>query len=52
MNTDHLPILTKINLATPIAKESATHNFRYVDWLEFNKELKKNLSDIGPAVTI
>ena len=52
MNTDHLPILTKINLATLIADESATHNFRDVDWPEFNKELERNLSEIGPAVTI
>jgi hypothetical protein len=52
MNTDHLPILTKLNLATPIAEEKATHNFRDVDWLEFNRELEKNLLEIGPAVTI
>jgi ribonuclease HI len=51
-NTDHLPILTKLNLATPIAEEKATHNFRDVDWLEFNRELEKNLLEIGPAVTI
>jgi hypothetical protein len=52
INSDHLPILTKLDLATTIIKESATHNFREVDWEEFNKELGKNLAVIEPAVTI
>jgi len=28
INTDHIPILTKIDLATPIAEVNTTHNFR------------------------
>jgi Endonuclease-reverse transcriptase len=52
INSDHLPILTKLDLATTITKESATHNFREVDWEEFNKELGKNLVVIESAVTI
>jgi len=31
INTNHLPILTKLDLATPIAEESAIHNFRDID---------------------
>ena len=52
ISTDHLPILTKLDLATAISEESTTHNFRDVDWEEFNKELEKRLTELGPAVTI
>jgi hypothetical protein len=31
INTDHLPILTRL-----ISEASVTHNFRDVDWEEFN----------------
>jgi exonuclease III len=36
INTDHLPILTRLDLATTISEASVTHNFRDVDWEEFN----------------
>ena len=52
INTDHLPILSKLNLETAIAKESAIHNFREVNWEEFNNKLKQWLTEIGPTVTI
>ena len=52
VNTDHLPILTKLDLATVLAAESNTHNFRDVDWTKFNKELGRRLTELGPAVTI
>jgi endonuclease/exonuclease/phosphatase family metal-dependent hydrolase len=52
VNTDHLPILTKLDLATEMTEEKTTHNFRDVDWRKFNKELEKQLMEIGPVVTI
>lgn len=35
-----------------LAEVSNTHNFRDVDWKEFNKELKERLSELGPMDTI
>ena len=52
INTDHLPILTKLDLATATVEESAMHNFREIDWEKFNSELGKRLQALGPAVTI
>ena len=52
INTDHLPILTKLDLATALTAETNTHNFRDVDWTEFNKELRNRLAELGPAVAI
>ena len=52
INTDHLPILTKLELATPIAEDSAMHNFREVDWGLFNKSLEKRLERVGCAERI
>ena len=52
INTDHLPILTKLNLTAALMEESNTHNFRDVDWDEFNGELERWLSETGPVVTI
>jgi hypothetical protein len=52
IKTNHLPILTKLNLATSISEESAMHNFRDVNWETFNKVLGGLLSAVGPAVTI
>ena len=52
INTDHLPILTKLDLATPIAEESAIHNFRDVDWEQFNKGLERQLARLRHAEKI
>lgn len=52
INTDHLPILTTLNLAATLSEESITHNFRDVDWEEFNKELSRQLATASPVVTI
>ncbi len=41
ISTDHLPIITKLDLATPIMEESAMHNFREVDWEQFSKRLER-----------
>jgi Endonuclease-reverse transcriptase len=43
INSDHLPILTKLNLATEIMEESTSRNFRDVDWEEFKNELERQL---------
>jgi hypothetical protein len=52
INTGHLLILTKLNVETTIAEESITHNFRDVDWEEFNKELQKQLTMSCPVTII
>jgi ribonuclease HI/exonuclease III len=52
INTDHLPILTKLNLDTATAEETTTHNFRDVDWEEFNNELQKQLTSTCPVTNI
>src|SRR6202789_2364967 len=52
INTDHLPILTSLNLATTISEASVTHNFRDVDWEEFNRELTKQLNASTPVAPI
>ena len=35
INTDHLPILTELNLAMSILEDNPILNFREVDWDEF-----------------
>ena len=52
INTDHLPIMTVLNL--DISKVQADHppNFRDVDWEEFGKELEKRLAALTPASPI
>ena len=51
--TDHLPVVTKLNLAIPITQPSATRNFREVDWGEFRERLSKHLEehDIPEQIT-
>lgn len=44
--TDHLPVVTKLNLAVTITQPSATHNFREVDWGEFREHLSKCLEEL------
>ncbi len=44
IKTDHLPIVTKLNLEVPMAQPSATRNFREVDWGEFRESLANRLS--------
>ena len=47
LKTDHLPVITKLNLATVLAPPSATHNFRQVDWVEFRNKLATRLNNLG-----
>ena len=44
--TDHVPILTAFDLQTPNADNRPSLNFNDVDWKEFNKTLKANLSTL------
>jgi len=46
INTDHLPILTELNLNANIAPEEEIHNFQNVDWAEFRKELSIQLAKL------
>jgi hypothetical protein len=46
--TDHIPILTNVELPVICTVIPPTYNFRMVDWEEFNKELEARLVDIPP----
>ena len=50
--TDHVPILTVIELEIPSTAHIATRNFKGVDWEEFNNKLSTMLHDIPAAMTI
>jgi len=52
INTDHLPILTELNLAANIIAERPIPNFRNVDWEVFHKTLEKNLARSAPAARL
>src|SRR5260221_4916436 len=49
INTDHLPILTDMNLCVDIKVADEIPNFREVNWSEFRKELSSQLHEILPA---
>jgi ribonuclease HI len=44
LKTDHLPVVTKINLEVPITQPSTCRNFREVDWEDFHNKLAARLS--------
>lgn len=50
--TDHLPILTKLDLTTPVAPPKEIRNFRKVDWEQFRKTLGAKLSQLSPPAAI
>jgi len=52
INTDHLPILTELDLTIGINKMVPHLNFRDGDWDDFSKELEKHLATLEPAVQI
>lgn len=47
-NTDHLPVLTQIDLAITSSESSPTRNYREVDWTKFNRKLRMELEAMGP----
>ena len=50
--TDHLPIITNLDMAVPQKPEKEIENFRNVDWEEFRKELKTQLRRLGAPAPI
>jgi hypothetical protein len=52
LRTDHLPILTTLDLATTIAPPRATSNFREVDWNQFRETLEGHLARRTPPAAI
>jgi ribonuclease HI/exonuclease III len=49
VNTDHFPIITKLNLHVATAPRTAIRNFRDVDWKEFREKLSEELAKKGVA---
>ena len=47
-NTDHVPILTVLDMSTPEAAVNPSWNYRAVDWQKFNVTLNKELKKIDP----
>ena len=45
IKTDHLPIVTELDLEIPVADDSSSHKFRDVDWEAFRKTLTTHLRD-------
>ena len=52
INTDHLPILTVLDLDLTRTPSNAPRNFRNVDWEEFDKELESKLDRLPPPTRI
>lgn len=48
INTDHLPILTTLDLNLTRVQPNPPRNFRDVDWEDFEKELARKLDELGP----
>jgi hypothetical protein len=46
--TDHLPILTVLDLEVPRAVVTPRRNWRDVDWKKFNKDLNTSLAPLPP----
>ena len=47
LNTDHLPIVTKLDISLTRTQESTTRNFRNVDWEKFQEELQRKMAPFG-----
>jgi Endonuclease-reverse transcriptase len=45
--TNHLPILTKLDLTAQAIPPKTTHNFRKIDWDQFCKALERNLASLN-----
>jgi hypothetical protein len=52
LGTDHMPILTTIELAAWQSELPTMYNYRMMDWEEFNKELEARLADIPAPVLL
>lgn len=47
LNTDHVPIVTRVDASLGRNKTTKTHNFRNVDWDEFRKVMEAQLTGLG-----
>ena len=47
-NTDHLPVLTKLDMSLAATPVLPTQNYREVDWKKLNVKLKSELDQLGP----
>ena len=47
LNTDHVPIVTKLDITLTRTQETTTRNFRNVDWEKFQMELQKRMTMFG-----
>ena len=47
--TDHVPILSSIELEIPKTTKEVKHNYRDVDWEEFNNRLKAELLNLSSS---
>jgi exonuclease III len=47
LNTDHLPIVTKMDLTVARSPSKSFANFRNVDWDKFRKTLEEQIRDFG-----
>ena len=47
INTDHLPIITALNLMLAEVPTTMTRNFRDVDWERFREKLEAHLVKLG-----
>ena len=52
INTDHLPILTSLDLELARAPSNPPKNFRNVDWEEFEKSLGAKVDKLPPPTDI
>ena len=51
-NTDHVPIITVLDMSTPESSSVPSWNYRAVDWQQFNSILSKELQGIDPPRVI
>jgi hypothetical protein len=47
LNTDHIPIITKLDITIGRSMSKAANNFRNVDWDEFWKALEEKMKDFS-----
>ena len=52
LNTDHIPIVTKLDITLNRMQEMATKNFRNVNWEKFREHLQNKLATFGIPTTI
>lgn len=50
--TDHVPILSELDLTVPLAPNAKTRNYREVDWEEFKDYLNEALVRLPPLAPI